>query len=109
MRRPTFENTAVKCGPGCGAPRTPVVNGDDAEVKNYSKERTVCYRTQPSDYPATVLLGVYPQDMETYIHADLDMDVYNSFNHNDSNLEATNMSRSRQGNRCCCCVQIMEQ
>lgn len=59
-----------------GPLRTSAVTGDNAEWKSYYEELVVCCRNEPSYYPATVFYRTYPQDLETYIHTDLDLDVY---------------------------------
>ena len=51
--------------------------------------------------PATMFLVIYPQELKTYPHRYLHVDIYSSFIHNCQNLEATEMGFRRSWIRCC--------
>ena len=46
-----------------------------------------------------MLLGIYPNELKTYLHKNLHMNVYRSFTHNCQNLEATKIAFSRWMNK----------
>ena len=45
--------------------------------------------------PATILLGISPKELKTYVHKNLNTDVYSSFTHSCQCLEATKIPVSR--------------